>query len=506
MKTIKEEYLGLLCKFYLVILLAVLPLYMQDGYYLLGDGKYTLFRNCSLLCIGIWVAMEIVSVLYSKINGKSAENKITTEKGEYRWGAVDIFMLAYGGCVLLSAICSRFDAAWLGYADWYMGAVSQLIFVGIYFLVSRYFCYDRFCIYVAEGALFAVILVALAARLGFDWLGVYQGLSETDWVCSNMLSTIGNINWLCGYFSVVLAVPISGYLYGKGKLKTGILYLVSVLGFLLLVIQGSDSGPVLAAVALGLCLIAGMKKTQFFKRGLLLFGGTAMGVYGMGWGITFLNAWNFTPGESWIYGNMAGIGWLVIGILAFLFWVLCAFLEEKGKCRVVRRIIKVVILAGFLVGATIAIFLVCTWSKAAPETFGSGRGVLWKLALEGFEQADVKGKIIGAGPDCFAEYLISIGKPPIITQEDHWANALFVNAHNEWLNHLVNLGILGVVSYGGIFIAAWKRYKGMMLAVLMLAMYGVHSLVSFQQVLNAPLLFAVLGICESQIRRNQVKK
>ena len=55
MKDEKNEFLGLLCNLYLVILLAVLPLYTGDGYWQLGDTKYMLFRNLSLLCLGGWL-------------------------------------------------------------------------------------------------------------------------------------------------------------------------------------------------------------------------------------------------------------------------------------------------------------------------------------------------------------------------------------------------------------------------------------------------------------------
>ena len=59
MKDEKNEFLGLLCNLYLVILLAVLPLYTGDGYWQLGDTKYMLFRNLSLLCLGIWLAAAL---------------------------------------------------------------------------------------------------------------------------------------------------------------------------------------------------------------------------------------------------------------------------------------------------------------------------------------------------------------------------------------------------------------------------------------------------------------
>lgn len=491
MKALKEEYLGILCTFYLIILFAVLPLYMQDGYYLLGDGKYVLYRNCSLICMGIWLVAEVIVFFGNR------------EKDTHPLAIVDIFMIAYAGCVLLSAFCSDFDTAWLGYADWHMGAVSQLLFVGSYFLISRYYPYDKISIYGAEAALLAVALISFAGRLGFDWLGVYQGIPETDWVRSNMLATIGNINWLCGYLSVVLAFPVSGFLYGKRRTKMTILYFISVLGLVLLVIQGSDSGPVLAAVVVGVCLLAGVKNVNFFQRGLLLLAGMTMGVYLMGCGITVFDAWNATPVESWIYHRMTWMGWIWLGILSLSLYGVSHVLKERGRKAFLQKMIKILVAVMLLVGGTLSLLILLTWAGGSLESFGSGRGILWKLAVEGFVQADWPVKLIGAGPDCFAEYLISIGKPPIITQEDHWANALFVNAHNEWLNHLVNMGILGVIAYAGIFVGALRRYRGMMLAVLVLAMYGVHSLVSFQQVLNTPLFFAVLGICEVAYRRKQ---
>lgn len=497
MKEEKKEYLGILCKFYIIVLLAVLPLYMSDGYYLLGDAKYQLFRNCTLICLGIWVVVEAFSLLSDLWNRLRVDVKLARPK----LGTVDIFLLAYGGCVLLSAISSPYDAAWTGYREWYMGAFSQLFFVGIYFFVSRYYSHDRLTIYVGEAAFFAVIIIGLLNRLGLDPLGIFQEFTETAWEYSNLLSTIGNINWFCGYCSVMLALPISGYLYSRKKVKTTVLYVVSVLGLTLLMIQGSDSGLVLAAVAIGCCLIAGIRKTDFFQKGLLLLLGASVGVGVMGCLVKVFDAWNAIPVDSWIYGKMLWSGWPVFAGVAGVILFCFDRLRKKFPDGAVRRCIKVFLGVMLLTVATVAVFVILKWSQGDADAWGSGRGMLWRLAWEGFLQADFGGKLIGAGPDCFAEYLISIGKTPIITQEDHWANALFVNAHNEWLNHLVNIGVLGMAAYAGIFIAAWKRYRGMMLAILMLAMYGVHSLVSFQQVLNAPFLFLMLGICEATWRR-----
>lgn len=44
------------------------------------------------------------------------------------------------------------------------------------------------------------------------------------------------------------------------------------------------------------------------------------------------------------------------------------------------------------------------------------------------------------------------------------------------------------------------------LGPLAIAMYGIHSLISFQQVLNTPLLFLVLGVCEQRARARRESK
>ena len=102
-------------------------------------------------------------------------------------------------------------------------------------------------------------------------------------------------------------------------------------------------------------------------------------------------------------------------------------------------------------------------------------------------RADLGQKLVGAGPDCFAEYIYDVFPVrDIISPIGHWSNSIFANAHNEWLNHLVILGLAGVLAYLGIFVMGLRRYKGMALGIFALTLYGVYSLISFQQVTSTP--------------------
>ena len=53
MENRKEEFLKIVCQSYLIVILAVLPLYYipWNGYYKLGDTKYYLYRIAGNVCL-----------------------------------------------------------------------------------------------------------------------------------------------------------------------------------------------------------------------------------------------------------------------------------------------------------------------------------------------------------------------------------------------------------------------------------------------------------------------
>lgn len=481
----QNDFLEMVCNLYIVFLLAVLPLYTNGSYYNIGDSKYMLFRNVSLLCLGIWLVVAGAAFVMGT-------------KERRKWSFVDSFVLLYGICVLLSAGASPFQkTAWTGYQDWYMGAFSQLLFVGIYFFVSREYAYTRMPLYLGELAFLAVTVIGLLSRLGLDPIGLFAGIGEKDWEYSHMLSTIGNINWLCGYYSVALSLPMSGYFQSKKKEKAVSLYIISVLGLLLLCIQGSDSGLMLAFLAIVTGFVVGIHKKEILYRTVWLAAGVTFLFPLMGKSIEWREMQAATPTDGDIFAKMLWQGWWLVAALLLLFGI---FMKRK----MVRKVVCVLLTgSGIILLGCVCVKFVQDISRGniVWQEWGSGRGMLWNLSWKGFVSFSPLRMLVGAGPDCFAEYLSSVGISTVITETEHWAGAVFANAHNEWLNHMVNLGLLGTGCYLGIFVSAWKRYRGMLLAVLLLILYGAHSMISFQQVLNTPLLFLLLGICENTVRR-----
>lgn len=522
---------------------------------MLGDDKYGMFRSVTLFCLGLGAIIALAEAvvrrvrrLHTLVRRRLVERKPSEELFELRtlsgtyFSIMDICVLLYGLSAVVSALCSSYDVtAWTGYQDWYMGAISQLLFVGIYFFVSRAYRGNGWPIYLWEAAFFVVTILGFSSRFGCDPLGLMKGFNSGDWEYSHLISTLGNINWSCGYCSVALAMPVAGYLKGSAPIKRGMLYLVSVSGLLFLCVQGSDVGPVLAAVCLGVCLLWSRRNVVYFRRTLLLASGVSFGLpfYSILVGLLGERALQAQPADGPGMNVFGWGGWWLVGIvLAGLSILLDRFLDLKISKRtylsetdethsrdggaLLRKMggnalgaidrkasVKGLWLGMVLVAAILTISGGVWYLSRLVDSEGwiSGRGTLWRLSWQGFLRGNWKQKLLGAGPDCFAEYIYSTFAPselPVV--EGHWAQAIFANAHNHWLNHLVNVGLLGLVCAIGIFVVSLMQYRRYLPGILALAMYGINSLVSFQQVLSTPLFFMMLGLCEYTLRRDWRKK
>lgn len=508
----RREFLSILCGIYMIFIMAVLPLYTGGSYYKIGDSKYFMFRNVSVFCLVLWLVMEIVygvSGLLGNMKRKTLFGMWI--KSLHSLSAVDYFMLAYAAVNILSAGFSRYkNTAVLGYNEWYMGALSQLIFVGIYFFVSRKYDGKAYPIYAGEAALFAVVVLGFANRFGIDPLGMYTGYSENDWEYSHMLSTVGNINWLCGYILNAFPLCIAGFLYcsadpdRKDIRKKNIMFALSVLTLAFLLMHGSDAGLVIASACILFCMAIGMMPeyrqhfSLFFEKGLLLAGSVMLIVAVTGTAIVFGKHIKTTPNDSFIQGLLGNPIWWIMAALFLTVYYIYRGCNKKGK-----HMLRIVFFLMLIMSGMIFVLLYVSKLLLGDTKINmTGRAAIWRAALEGFAHAPFMQKIIGAGPDCFAEYIYSLTdiNLPIVT-EGYWRGVIFANAHNEWLNQLINTGIAGTGIYAGIFVSAAKRYKGMFAGLLVVVLYFLNSLVSFQQVMNAPMLFLMLGLCESSVRR-----
>ena len=513
MENRKEEFLKIVCQIYMAVILVVLPLYYipWNGYYKLGDTKYYLYRNISLLCIGVWLVTELLAAVsgwWTKNGHGSGRNLRGTARdlaGMCREHAVTTSVCLYALVAVISAICSPYGAtAWNGEREWYMGAVTICFMTGGFLLAAKYGEQCRQALFLGEAAFVAVTLIGLLQKLGYDPLGLLKGYVVGDWEYTHMIATLGNSNWLCGYYSVMF--PFSLALFQQTvteeKRTLRIVWgICNVPAVMLLLLQGSDSGVIVACVAIGLCFWENRKQMSW-EPYLLLLAASAVGVKIWGDRMKSLGTYDILLQNGIAKKLAVWQGWIPLVLLCLFF---CGIYHRIPADK--KRILQKCVFCGVLAAA--AGFVVWYLHRISGMDFaewGNRRGRLWQMAWTGFREGNLRQKLLGAGPDCFAEYLGELlPGGTVLFDKGYFNGSVFTNAHNEWLTILINMGLLGVAAYAAVFITALRTYKRNFLAVLLLLTYGIHSLISFQQVLNAPFFFLMLGLCEAADRREKTK-
>lgn len=506
---------------WLFLILAVLPLYMRDGFNMIGDAKYIFFRNVS----GFFVLISAVLVLLNCILGI----KEHLLKGFLDWNlsAADKFLFVFAGSSILATAFSAYrNTAVMGFPGWYMGLFTQILIITGYFVVSRWYIRDETIELLILVSISVVSLLGVLNRYEMDPLNVYTGMDRFEWNRSNLLSTIGNINWFCGYLSVAVPVLVGVYWssagYGLGSTLRGI---GTLFGISALLVQGSDSGYA-SLIMLLVVLFCGSvgnkdKMCRFLEVAMMpcltcLLITMIKGIFGVGL---------FLPRDSNVEKIVFSTKPVYLFVFLLIIYIFTRFRKEKvhkdSEIKMYKKITEIVLLTA--AGILVVIFVVCQFSPSVwkflgelsllrfDDQWGSWRGYLWKVSWESFLDNGIFQKLFGVGPDCFAEYLYDHYTLEI-NISGQFQGAVFANAHNEWLNMLINEGLFGAVSYLGFFAAAFLRFyrriqsvPSLMSGTLAVAVYCTNSFFSFQQVTSTPLIFLTVGACEALIVRKSLK-
>ncbi|MCQ2520760.1 MAG: O-antigen ligase family protein [Lachnospiraceae bacterium] len=549
-----EYFISTIMVLYGLAMLVVFPLYFHNKYFDMGNAKYDFFKWTTVVFLGL-AAIAWVNWFLTKNNCEKMELK----KLPSQLMPMDYFVLAYFLISLLSYLCSSYknvvtstgtmNIALVGFPGWSMGFVSQSAFVLIYFFMSR-FCKNGtfFFMPITVVAAFTAQLVILQ-RFCFNPLGMYTYASEytgaTLWLADEYIekfvSTLGQTTWYSSF--AILAFPISVYLYMYGETMTekrqvllrGIGMLGVLLSFGSLCTANSDGAYVgfmlalmvffwfalssteklfrfleILIVGLGTFKIIGIFRTAFPQRMITLVAGDEK--------IT-----DFVIHSPWMLGLLGGV-LLIYIILRLLHQHGIKFL---GKITILR---KVMVWGGVIAVWLVILLIILTTRGKLPsfleklydvsffnftDLWGNHRGFNWRMSMTAFQHASFKDIMIGVGPDCFS---CAMDKYCYAEVEQYWQGLKLACAHNEFLNMLITQGVLGLISYLGIFIsflvAAGKRAmenKRLIPYMAAVIAYLGHNFFCYQQCICTPMvfIFMALGMYEMRVMkrdRNNVHK
>lgn len=501
---------------YLVLILGIMPFYNRAGYSHIGTDKAYFFNKYTVSMGKIIVVLVLLYLILLAIQLRGSFWK----KLRSRLSVTDLFAAGYALALVLSYFCSAYkeDALW-GFTGWYMGFWPQIFLILIYFFVSKLWKPRMWIFYMAFVVSGTVFLLGYLNRFGVNPLNMATS-------GPSFISTIGNINWYCGYLVSVFFAGAVFLWYGNTNKfwKNILLALYVTVGFGTLITHGSDSGLValLAVLLVMFCLsVDDNHRMLMFWLEVSLLGTACM----VTWVIRLLAPNSMNYGSS--VANLLSTGWLPIVMTCLSYIILAWVYRSNQKGTYSERIAKTFATAATLIVAVILVLLpiMITLNTAHPgilgplskysiftfsAEWGSSRGATWSIGWKCFTEQNILHKLTGIGPDCMGAYLYNDASQELnVFVKEIFGSSQLTNAHCEWLTILVNIGILGLMLFGGMILTGiWRFLRGTGCNIatyacgFCLLAYTVNNIFSFQQSMSVATIFAIFGVGGAFLGKN----
>lgn len=552
--------------FYLIMMGVVLPFYYhpETSYMTIGSGKAEFYNKWAF---GTAKAAGVFLLLYL-LTASVRQFLLWKKDSSRKTGGASLWMAMKTGCqnfwqsltgtelfavCYIAALCISYlltdypEFAKMGADGWNMGFWPQILFLFFFLLLERT---------LTTGMAKAGIGMMLSASTVVFLLGLLNryGVNPLHMESSGpgFISTIGNINWYCGYWSVLFPVCCGIFLFREKVLPgsrsaqqapVSVLYRVLpvlsgiavVIGFATGVSQGSDSGLlVLAAMTLILGCFAGKEKEglRHFIELLLLFCVSLTGLFVLQHLFPERNKYQ-TAGYLFLTGKPWGLifGVLLLCLYFFLFirkkncangWTKTVenHCDNKLTGTADRGIVWTYrawqILTGLSAAALVLYIGLLTFNTTHPgvipaldgnalftfnTSWGSSRGATWSIGIHTFLAQNFGHRLFGVGPDSMAAYLYQSDNSTLLAEvRATFGDKRLTNAHGEWITVLVNTGLMGLLSFAAMIISAvgtlFSRKQKTLAKACGLAVlcYTLHNIFSFEQMMNISQMYLVMGI------------
>lgn len=486
----------------LFIMLAGFPLFTIEHYFNITLAKYWFY---SVAALAIFF-MGVYGTICKSVDVNHRIVKPAFKAWLNAMSKLDIFVFLYVICATISFLLSDWKLpSFTGSCGSYTGLLFIFITAGMYYGITRHAKLTNWIKFCFPVLLIITGLMAMLQVCGFNVLYFSDGIADSQ--RQIFISTLGNIN-VFGMF-VCIYMPICIYMFCKSHEKYNVLYGVGTFfGFVGLLASNSDG----CYLGIGACMVAMLI--------LVLSDIKAMFKYGISVAlfVASLLLWNLIKGlfkeKMWSQNatNTFFMSFNVILILSIAAIVIIAFsLFLQKQSQVPPKILKklVIVAVGIFLISVISLCIWATWIEPTKplsgflqyfrldNSWGSNRGYAWHWAILMFINGSLKIKLFGAGPDTAYLMYISNYKNEMDANLPYY----FKSPHNEYLNYLVTIGLVGLFAYMAIIITAvWKSFSrtkedeffgAIALGILI---YSIASFVNISQVITMPYIFILISL------------
>lgn len=472
-------------------------LFYHDAFFDINRVKYRL-----LLCGS--GALGAVMCVYAGISAK---------KGLLRLKRPDlpaVGMLAFALAALVSALCCKdIRAAFTGSGGRCAGALMIFCCAAVFFAARKA---KRFTPWIVNALLLSGSACALLGILNFfliDPLGFYTARLDPKYY-SVFFSTIGNVNFFSAYMSLIAGISAGIAVRGRAPWA----YASFSLAFGGILVSHTESGFAALAVICVL-LFCNTRSLREAGRALLLFSAAMWTAHVIsrlivprreeltlleGIGRTILRA----------KYQMIGLGWAT-----FVSGVSCLIVYPRTErartlmSGVVSRRVRMAAGIGFLIClAAVPMVMAVLYGKELPsggllsylrfnDRWGTNRGFIWKHCVRLLREFSPVEWLFGVGPDSLRGVFERLFHDEMIAFD----NTVYDNAHNEYLQLLLTVGVSGLAAYlvmmfSSVFSAVRRMAKDpyAFACVIALAAYGMQAVFNIAQPETTPAVFLLAGL------------
>jgi heme exporter protein D len=490
---------------YLCVLLLLFPLYTGSrGYLDITQAKYVFFVWSSLAYFAIVLCAMILCALQDR--------RRVLQAGLRQTSLTEAFLLSYVLLCCVSAIVSDYGSmVWLG-AGRKEGLGTILLYAGIFFFTARFGKLKKGHLYLIGIVILVNLIIGILQYIGFNPFTLYpKGYTYHDaftLYANAFLGTLGNIDLLSAYLS--LAVPLL-YAAFALKEKTGLLLIPFAAGVFLLMLTGVSAGLLGISAGLFLAIPLTANTKRGFVRSLI-----AGGIAALCAAARYCLSTDYSNRTTVVHMEFGELS-LILSLTAA--GLLClSYLVNRFGGRIswnvgkVKKALTICVAAGIL--AMIAILWAYPFTGgmlasahrmlhgALDEKAGSSRVQIWQHTM-GLVPEHLW---FGGGPDTLVQ------RACLTFERYNEATGTVVrtyldNAHNDYLNILVNTGVFSLIAYLTALLSVVVRTLRISAAdqtstVLLIGLlcYLIQIFFSFSILIVAPFFWVLFGLLTASLR------
>ncbi len=461
---------------YVLFYLCVFPLATHDKYFDILDFRFKLYWIPTLIYGILFLVLGILYLIADKReNGGALTAKL---KENLKWNVLktkltktDICFIALILIMTLSVLFAdyQYEALW-GNRGRFNGLVLWLMFFIAYWLVTRFYHLKKWHLY---AYLIAGCLPEIWGITDFFMLDLLRFHAEADpGYMYSFASSVGNINTYTAMLSLHFGTSVALFVCSRCKWENVLTYVAVVISSFAIVMGISDNGILATGAIFAFLPFVAWTSRGNITRFFIAFASFATSVLITAKIATQHETMASAPDGSVFVSLGKTKAFMMITVALWIFTILVLLLSLKRKeevieektTRIARRFWLILVILAVM---TVIAVLVDANTGKHPEiwgayrnvlvfsdSWGTGRGLNWRFAWEYFtKDASLLKKLIGYGPDTY--YIITMDRHKHEMMQAGYG--YFDAAHNEYIDYLITIGVLGSIAYIGVFVNGLRQ-------------------------------------------------